>query len=62
MAAFGFDFGTTNSLISFIAGDRAINILDDGYPFPSVVCYLGDKKIVGVVWATPAAMAALGAT
>jgi molecular chaperone DnaK len=43
----GFDFGTTNSLISFVEGDRAINILEDGLPFPSVVSYQGDSKIVG---------------
>ena len=30
----GFDFGTTNSLISFIEKDRPINILEDGLPFP----------------------------
>lgn len=44
---FGFDFGTTNSLISFIKGDKAVNLLDSGFPHPSVVCYQGDKKIVG---------------
>src|SRR4051812_25502391 len=43
----GFDFGTTNSLISFVQGDRVINILEEGLPFPSVVSYQGDRKIVG---------------
>ncbi|WP_424946409.1 Hsp70 family protein [Candidatus Spongiihabitans sp.] len=44
----GFDFGTTNSLVSSIRGGRAINFLDkEGLPFPSVVCYEGAKKIVG---------------
>ena len=44
----GFDFGTTNSLISWITGDRAINYLDDeGLPIPSVICYEGTSKIIG---------------
>ena len=44
----GFDFGTTNSLISVAAGDRAINVLDeDGRPVPSVVGYEGVKTLVG---------------
>lgn len=43
----GFDFGTTNSLISFVQGNRAINVLEEGLPFPSVVSYQGDRKIVG---------------
>lgn len=43
----GFDFGTTNSLISSIEGDRPINFLDDGEPFPSVVCYEGARKVIG---------------
>lgn len=48
MSVVGFDFGTTNSLISYISGDRAINYLDgDGLPVPSVVCYEGAKTIVG---------------
>jgi len=46
--AVGFDFGTTNTLISFIAGDRAISVLDDeGLPFPSVVRYEGELVIAG---------------
>ena len=48
MSLVGFDFGTTNSLVSFIKGGRAIYLLDDeGLPFPSVVCYEGTKTIVG---------------
>lgn len=47
MKVVGFDFGTTNSLISFIEGERAISILDHGMPFPSVICYQGSQKIVG---------------
>ncbi len=44
----GFDFGTTNSLISMIRGDRAIHFFDDrGEPIPSVVCYEGGNAIVG---------------
>jgi molecular chaperone DnaK len=49
MAVFGFDFGTTNSLISIIKGNKPINVFDpdNGLPFPSVVCYEGSKIIVG---------------
>ena len=48
MAIFGFDFGTTNSLVSIIQGGRAISFLDDeDLPVPSVVCYEGGKTIVG---------------
>lgn len=44
----GFDFGTTNSLIAMVAGDRVINVLDDdGLPVPSVVRYEGEHTIVG---------------
>lgn len=44
----GFDFGTTNSLVSAIAGDRAVNCLDaNGLPIPSVVRYDGPDVIVG---------------
>lgn len=44
----GFDFGTTNSLVSVIQGDRAINYLDqEGLPVPSVVCYEGASKTMG---------------
>ena len=48
MSVVGFDFGTTNSLISVVRGDRTINFLDDEQrPIPSVVCYEGNRKIVG---------------
>ncbi|MGI9249624.1 MAG: Hsp70 family protein [Pseudohongiellaceae bacterium] len=48
MNLIGFDFGTTNSLISLIRGDRAIHFLnDEGRPIPSIVCYEGSSKIVG---------------
>ncbi len=48
MRIVGFDFGTTNSLISVVSGDRAISFLDDeGLPVPSIVCYEGAQKIVG---------------
>ena len=48
MKIVGFDFGTTNSLLSAIHGDAAIHYLDrDQRPFPSVVCYEGGKRIVG---------------
>jgi hypothetical protein len=44
----GFDFGTTNSLISLIQGNRAINFLDEEQrPIPSIVCYEGAQKILG---------------
>jgi molecular chaperone DnaK len=44
----GFDFGTTNSLISMIQGNRTIHFFDDrGEPIPSVVCYEGGSAIVG---------------
>lgn len=45
--AIGFDFGTTNSLISIVDGHRCIPILDKGMPHSSVVCYQGDQVIVG---------------
>ena len=44
----GFDFGTTNSLISFIQGNRPINCLDEEQrPTPSMICYEGAKTILG---------------
>ena len=44
----GFDFGTTNSLVTCIKGDRPINFLDElGLPYPSVVCYEGGSTLVG---------------
>lgn len=48
MSIIGFDLGTTNSLISFVRGARAINFTDEeNFPTPSVVCYEGAKIIVG---------------
>jgi molecular chaperone DnaK len=44
----GFDFGTTNSLISVVVGDRVIDVFDEeGRPHPSVVRYEGEAVIVG---------------
>jgi actin-like ATPase involved in cell morphogenesis len=45
--AIGFDFGTTNSLISIVDGNRCMPLLDKGLPHPSVVCYQGSQVIVG---------------
>ncbi len=48
MTVVGFDFGTTNSLISLVRGGRTINFLDeDQRPIPSVVCYEGAQTIAG---------------
>jgi molecular chaperone DnaK len=48
MKVIGFDFGTTNSLISIVQGDRVISFTDEqGKPIPSVVSYEGSKTIVG---------------
>lgn len=47
MAIVGFDFGTTNSVMSFVSGERSIPILDEGFPHPSVVSYRGGQVIVG---------------
>ncbi len=48
MSVVGFDFGTTNSLISIVQGGRVISFNDEqGLPIPSVVCYEGSKTIVG---------------
>ena len=43
----GFDFGTTNSVMSIVVGGRSIPILEDGMPHPSVVCYQGSQITVG---------------
>ena len=57
----GFDFGTTNSLISVVRGKKTINFLDDeGRPVPSVVCYEGARKIVGREAKERVAQAGLG--
>ena len=48
MAVIGFDFGTTNSIISVVQGERVVSFTDEqGLPIPSVVCYEGMQKIVG---------------
>ena len=48
MNVVGFDFGTTNSLISVIRGNQPINFLDkENRPTPSIVCYEGNQTIVG---------------
>lgn len=57
----GFDFGTTNSLISVIRGDRAIHFLDEEQrPIPSIVCYEGVQKILGRAAKERLAQAGLG--
>jgi molecular chaperone DnaK len=43
----GFDFGTTNSLVSLVSGDRVIDLTEDDRPHPSVVRYEGETVIVG---------------
>ena len=52
METVGFDFGTTNSVMSIVTsdrieGERCTPILDEGYPHPSVVSYRGGRAIVG---------------
>ncbi len=48
MIIVGFDFGTTNSLISVINANRALNVTDrEGLPVPSVVAYEGAETIAG---------------
>src|SRR5687768_14535900 len=48
MSIVGFDFGTTNSLISVIRRSKAIHFLDEERrPIPSIVCYEGAQKILG---------------
>ena len=48
MSVVGFDFGTTNSLISIVQGDRVLSFKDEqGLPIPSVVSYEGSKTVVG---------------
>lgn len=46
----GLDFGTTNSLVSFVLGDRATSLTDKAHgdlPHPSVVWYHGTDIVVG---------------
>jgi actin-like ATPase involved in cell morphogenesis len=47
MEVFGFDFGTTNSLISQVIGGQTVVFDQGGEPYPSVVCYEGDSVICG---------------
>ena len=48
MAIIGFDFGTTNSLISYVVGARAVNLLDrQEQPIPSLICFEGSTVILG---------------
>jgi molecular chaperone DnaK len=48
MNTVGFDFGTTNSLVSAVTGQRVVNYFDDrGMPVPSVVCYEAGTVVVG---------------
>lgn len=61
MSVVGFDFGTTNSLISVIRGKGAINFLDEEQrPIPSVVCYEGKHTIIGREAKARLAQAGLG--
>lgn len=46
----GLDFGTTNSLVAFVLGDRATSLTDKAngdIPHPSVVWYHGSEVVVG---------------
>lgn len=43
----GLDFGTTNSLVSFVLDDRATSLTDGDLPHPSVVWYHGTEVVVG---------------
>lgn len=47
MTTIGFDFGTTNSVMSIVVGGRCLPILEDGLPHPSVVSYRGGVPTVG---------------
>lgn len=52
MTTVGFDFGTTNSLVSVVVTadgtDRVVDVVaDDGLPYPSVVRYEGEEMLVG---------------
>jgi molecular chaperone DnaK len=52
-ASFGLDFGTTNSVVAYIAPDPETGelvpnlLLDSGRPHPSVVWYNGQRVVVG---------------
>lgn len=48
MTVVGFDFGTTNSLVSVVDNERVYDLVDDaGQPEPSIVKYEGVRKVVG---------------
>ncbi|WP_370181626.1 Hsp70 family protein [Rhodococcus wratislaviensis] len=48
MTVVGFDFGTTNSLVSVVDNERVYDLVDDdGQPVPSVVKYEGVRTVVG---------------
>ena len=61
MKIVGFDFGTTNSVISLVRGNRVISFLDEEErPVPSVVGYEGGRKILGLEAKRRLAQAGLG--
>ena len=61
MNGVGFDFGTTNSLISVVQGNKPTNLLDkDRRPIPSIVCYEGSLTVVGRAAKERLAQAGLG--
>jgi molecular chaperone DnaK len=47
MTVVGFDFGTTNSLVSVVIGDEVISFFENEQPIPSVVSFEGGKVEVG---------------
>ena len=47
MRAVGFDFGTTNTLVSTISGGQVITFLDADQPIPSVVSFEAGQTVVG---------------
>ena len=48
MTVVGFDFGTSNSVISAVVGGKVINYLDEeGAAVPSVACYEAGSVIIG---------------